>query len=317
MKRITIFLLLPFCCVAALGLANAYIFAPELIRLGESVAYRGGGSQIDYEKLSKTGCTATSILKSNVGTVENTIEAVAASVNAGVDVIHLNVHRTSDDQLVVFHDWTMDCATNAAGAVNKSSFNDLEKIDAGFGYTFDNGETFPYRGRGLRISKLEEFYSRYPERKFWLNLKDNDKRSFDVLYTYISNIRSASSSKTLIITSSKGIDWFRRKDSSVRVASVSSVKNCGIDYLLIGWTGVVPESCKNTTLLIPPSMTKYFWGYPKRLASRLQRNGSDVYLWAKHQSIDPALTGIAINGVGVVTSDLHFIKEIHASKREY
>nr|WP_238536751.1 glycerophosphodiester phosphodiesterase family protein [Pseudoalteromonas flavipulchra] len=36
---------------------------------------------------------------------------MASSVAAGANVIHLNVHRTRDDQLVVFHDWTLDCAT--------------------------------------------------------------------------------------------------------------------------------------------------------------------------------------------------------------
>lgn len=315
MKKIANRLLVTIFVVVALGVINSFIFVPELEQQGEIVAYRGGGSLVDYDKLGETGCTAKSLIDSGVDTVENTLEAVVATAEAGTDVIHLNVHRTNDDQLVVFHDWTLDCATNAIGAVNQSSFDDLKDVDAGFGYTFDDGATFPFRGKDYRISKLQEYYSLYPNYKFWLNLKNNDSYSFDVLYTFISNLPSILSEKTMIITSSKGIKWFNSKDLSVNVASVSSVKSCGFDYLLVGWAGVVPESCKNTTLLIPTSKAKYFWGYPKRLASRFQNNGSKVYLWSKHQPIDPKLINVVKEGVGVVTSDLHFINKAQANKR--
>lgn len=103
LKKIIKIALLIILFSTILGVINAHYFAPELARQGEVVAYRGGGSSIDYDKLNSTGCTATSLKESGINTVENTLEAVADSVAAGVDVIHLNVHRTSDDQLVVFH----------------------------------------------------------------------------------------------------------------------------------------------------------------------------------------------------------------------
>ena len=299
----------------ALGIVKAYVFVPKLVLEGETVAYRGGGGPIDYNKLNKKGgCTANSLLDSDVKTVENTVEAVSESVSAGADIIHLNVHRTSDNQLVVFHDWKLDCATNITGAINKLSFKEIENVDAGFGYTYDDGVTFPFRGIGFKVSKLETFYSLYPKYKFWLNLKNNDKRSFNVLYTYLSNLPPFMTGRTMVMTSSKGIDWFRGKDLNIRTASVGSVKSCGVDYFLVGWAGVVPKSCRNTTLLIPPSLTKYFWGYPKRLAANLQEYGSDVYLWSKHHPIDQKLSAIVKDGVGVVTSDLHFINRVKNTK---
>ncbi|NTS78461.1 glycerophosphodiester phosphodiesterase [Catenovulum sp. SM1970] len=303
--------LISLSCIITLGVLNAYVFVPDLQRHGEIVAYRGGGSAVNYEKLNKTGCTSLSIKASRVNYVENTLEAVASSVAAGANVIHLNVHRTSDDQLVVFHDWTLDCATNGSGPLHKTSFEQLKNIDAGYGYTFDDGATFPFRGKGFGISKLDAFYKRYPKHEFWLNLKNNDIRSFETLYEYLSGKKSSH----IIITSSKGIEWFGNKDSSLRLASVDSVKSCGIDYLLIGWAGLVPESCRNTVLFIPPSMAKYFWGYPERLASRLQSYGSDVYLWSRHESITQSYHDVVASGIGVITSDLDFIRATQANKR--
>lgn len=311
LKRIVKAVLIALSCITILGVLNAYIFVPELQRQGEIVAYRGGGSLVNYDKLGKTGCTAFSLKESSVNSVENTLEAVASSVAAGANVIHLNVHRTSDDQLVVFHDWTLDCATNGTGPVHKSSFEQLKSMDAGYGYTFDDGLTFPFRGKGFRISRLEEFYKQYPKHEFWLNLKNNDIRSFNTLYAYISE----KNSNSVVITTSRGVEWFRSKDSSIRLASVDSVKRCGIDYLIVGWAGVVPDSCRNTILFMPPSMTKYFWGYPDRLASRLQKHGSDIYLWSKHESIAPYYAEVVASGIGVVTSDLDFIRATQANKR--
>ena len=166
MKRVFKIALLGVFIVITLGIGNAYLLVPELKFPGEVVVYRGGGDFINYRKLAKTGCAAGSLLASNANFIENTIEAVNDSVKAGASVIHLNVRRTSDDQLVVFHDGTLDCATNAKGAVNETPFEVLEYVDAGFGYTSDDGKTFPYRGKGFKISKLNEFYRRYPDKNF-------------------------------------------------------------------------------------------------------------------------------------------------------
>ena len=55
-------------------------------------------------------------------------------------------------------------------------------------------------------------------------------------------------------------------------------------------------------------MTEYFWDYPQRLASRLQSYGSEVYLWSKHESIDQYHSKVFASGVGVITSDVDFIR---------
>jgi glycerophosphoryl diester phosphodiesterase len=296
--------------VILLGVTNAYILAPALQQEGEIVAYRGGGSEVNYKQLSETGCTASSLKESGINTVENTLEAVAISVDADADIIHLNVHRTADDELVVFHDWTLDCATDGAGELHKASFSQLKNIDAGYGYTFDDGTTFPFRGKGFRISKLEQFYQLYPDYDFWLNLKNQDAHSYDVLYSFLAQ----QNSKTIIVTSPQGMQWFKNKDSSIALMSVESVKKCAIDYLLMGWAGMVPDSCKNTILLIPPSKTKYFWGYPQRFAASLQKHGSKVYLWHKHGTLDIDQAEVIASGIGVVTGNTHFIGTAQAHK---
>ncbi len=83
-----------------------------------------------------------------------------------------------DNRFVLFHDWTLDCATNGKGEVRQSTFEQLTELDAGYGYTFDNSQSFPFRGKGYAISDLEMILNRYTDRPFWLNLKNNDEASF-------------------------------------------------------------------------------------------------------------------------------------------
>ena len=116
--------------------------------------------------------------------------------------------------------------------------------------------------------------------------------------------------KTVVITSAKGNEWFANEIPSLQTFSVNTVKNCGIDYLLVGWAGVIPDSCKNTVVLVPPDMAKFIWGYPDRLAARLAQHNTQIYLWNKHDIVPPEQANIIKQGVGVVTGNIDFIESV-------
>ena len=53
--------------------------------------------------------------------------------------------------------------------------DDLRRLDAGFGYTADNGKTFPFRGQGVGlIPSLTDVLGAFPHRRFLINVKSND-----------------------------------------------------------------------------------------------------------------------------------------------
>lgn len=286
------------------------VWIPELKKKGAIVAYRGGGNLIDYARLEQTNCSALSILDSGNRAIENTLEAVSESLSAGAEVIHLNLHRTADNQLVVFHDWTLDCATDGTGVISRQTYSRLRQLDAGYGYSWDEGKTFPYRGKGFRISHLDEFLSRYPQPTYWLNLKENDAGSFAVLHTFLEEKNPEFIDKMILITSPKGVEWFARNAQNLKVTSTEKVKRCGMDYLWFGWAGWVPGSCRNTVLFIPPSKAKFFWGYPAKMAARFQHYGSEVYLWYEHRPVNLSTYDILDSGIGVITGDQKYFNAL-------
>lgn len=59
---------------------------------------------------------------------ENTIESIKKALDFGVDGIEIDVHLCASDELVVFHDFTLDRMTNGTGEINKLSLSELKQL---------------------------------------------------------------------------------------------------------------------------------------------------------------------------------------------
>jgi glycerophosphoryl diester phosphodiesterase len=75
---------------------------------------------------------------------ENTMAAFRYAIDLGMKFIELDVQMSSDGELVVIHDETVDRTTDGHGAVGNHTFEELRKLDAGshFGAQFA-GERIP------------------------------------------------------------------------------------------------------------------------------------------------------------------------------
>ena len=79
---------------------------------------------------------------------ENTMEALKAAIDLGVDQIEIDVRVTRDNELVVMHDPTVDRTTNGTGLVCDKLLSEMKALDAG-SYM---GEEF----KGLRVPTFSE-----------------------------------------------------------------------------------------------------------------------------------------------------------------
>ena len=62
---------------------------------------------------------------------ENTLVATEAGFAAGADVVEIDLLKSSDGEVVIFHDDTLDRTTNGTGRVDQTTLADLEPLDAG------------------------------------------------------------------------------------------------------------------------------------------------------------------------------------------
>ncbi|MFN8474569.1 MAG: glycerophosphodiester phosphodiesterase [Anaerolineae bacterium] len=104
---------------------------------------------------------------------ENTMEALHHAADIGVDVLDSDMHLTKDGVLVLMHDETVDRTTNGHGAVADLTLAEIKALDAGYNFTTDNGQTYPYRGKGLTVPTVEEVFQAFPNMRMGLEIKDS------------------------------------------------------------------------------------------------------------------------------------------------
>jgi glycerophosphoryl diester phosphodiesterase len=102
---------------------------------------------------------------------ENTIPAFKLAERAGADAIEMDVRMTADGVPVVVHDPTLLRTTGRRYAVATETFARLRELDAGSRFTRDAGRTFPWRGRGIHLSSLEEVVTALPRMPLLIELK--------------------------------------------------------------------------------------------------------------------------------------------------
>ena len=105
---------------------------------------------------------------------EETLEAYHEAKAAGVDILEMDVHRTADGEIVVLHDSTVDRTTDGTGPVREKTLAEIKALDAGYRFTRDGGETYPFRGQGLQIPALREIFETFPDDFMIIEIKGND-----------------------------------------------------------------------------------------------------------------------------------------------
>ncbi len=140
---------------------------------------------------------------------ENTMAALEAAVELGVDVVESDVHLTKDDQIVLFHDDSLMRTTGEEGTVRDYTLEELREFDLGYTFSTDGGTTFPFRGKGLKIVTLQEVFERFPNTMFNLDIKD----TFPAAPEALANLLSEMNKKDSVIIASftdRQIERFRQ-----------------------------------------------------------------------------------------------------------
>ena len=104
----------------------------------------------------------------------NTMTAFANAVALGVDVLETDVHATADGELVLMHDDTVDRTTDGSGTLREMTLAEVQALDAGYYWTDDDGQSYPYRGQGLRVPTLRELLTAFPQMRFNVEIKEQE-----------------------------------------------------------------------------------------------------------------------------------------------
>lgn len=105
---------------------------------------------------------------------ENTLVAYDRAVELGADALEIDVRRTRDGAVVVFHDDDTGRLTGQTGTIEARTLAEVKRLDAAFSFTRDGGATFPMRGLGIAVPTLGEVLRRYPAMRLNIDAKTPD-----------------------------------------------------------------------------------------------------------------------------------------------
>ena len=101
----------------------------------------------------------------------DTLYAFEKAVELGVDVLEMDAHITRDGQIVLMHDEEVDRTTDGTGLIEEMTLAELKQLDAAYKWSNDGGQTFPYRGQGIRVPTLEELFQKFPQMRYVIEIK--------------------------------------------------------------------------------------------------------------------------------------------------
>ena len=249
------------------------------------IAHRGVYQLYDHKGVDNDTCTASRIEQPVHDYLENTTRSMQAARQMGADIVEIDIAPTRDGQIAIFHDWILDCRTEGKGKIRDKSMAELKQLDPGYGYTPDGGRTFPFRGKQKgSIPTLQEALDALPSSPIIFNFKSRNPREADRLAVALKAARRDVVARRDIFYGDRGpVERIKAHYPTAWAFSHKhSAKECTRDYVLYGWTSIIPESCRDGTLIVPLNYQWAFWGWPNRTIQRMDKVGARVLIVAPY-----------------------------------
>lgn len=207
-----------------------------------------------------------------------TLFAFERAAALGVDVLEMDVHSTSDGQLVLMHNDTVDETTEGTGRINSMTLAELKRLDAGFRWTQD-GQSFPFRGMGITVPTISEVFTAFPRARMNVEIK---QKSPSIVPQFCDLIRQHRMADKVLVASfwSDVLDEFRR--ACPEVATSASTPEALRFYAL----NVVLKGDKyrpNADALQVDSKAKVFPIITESFVSAAHRQGLPLHAWTVNE----------------------------------
>jgi glycerophosphoryl diester phosphodiesterase len=262
--------------------------------------YEGSVKGVRTDKAYLSECTASRIYKPTHPYLENTVESIQAAFDYGATMVEIDIRPTKDDQLVVFHDWMLECRTNGKGKVRDHTVSYLKTLDIGYGYTHD-GKTYPFRGKGVgKIKTLAEILGRFPAKKFLIDNKNgNNLQTAQLLADVLSHLPKAQQKRLYLWCADQAFARIKKQAPLAQrlLLPRQEHKDILIPYLLRLGFGGLPQQYQGQGLGLPFKYLKYVWGWPNRFLDKVYAANMRFYVYVNKVEAAKDLAGVPLNGV--------------------
>lgn len=205
------------------------------------------------------------------------------SVDLGVQVLELDIHRSLDSIIVIHHDETIERLTNKNGLIKEMTWNELQEADGAYNWTID-GENYPYRGEGIKILSLTQLIDMYPDKIYDIEIKQSDPPIENDLCDILRNYELASD--RVVVASYYDYIINRFHDVCPEVAISLSVNKGTKLYILsrVGLENLLPINAVVAQLPLQFSTLFGDLKLDKRYINAFSKGDRQVWVWTVNDS---------------------------------
>jgi glycerophosphoryl diester phosphodiesterase len=244
-----------------------------------------------------TGCEAQHIYEPSHDYIENTLESMQTAFDMGATIIEIDIQRTSDDHLVIFHDWMLECRTDGTSRLSAHTLEELKRLDIGYGYTADDGQTYPFRGKGIGLMPtLDEVLQAFPDRSFWIDHKDGTMETAALLVAVVEKLPQEQQKHLYYWGPEEVYDYVHSEVPAMTrlLGNRPLVKRCLLPYLLTFGLAGFPEECRGEGIGLP---AQYLRLWPYRFLRSASQAGVRFYVVVDSEEDAARVMGLPIDGI--------------------
>lgn len=224
--------------------------------------------------------------------LENTMTAYHHAVEAGTEMLEIDVHLTADGQVVIAHDNDLSRICGVKKRICDTNYEDLPSLLPTLDVSFQPGKHAVAKNSEERIPLLESVFKAFPQQPINIDIKDNDDELIDKVYQLILDYDR----KDLTVWGNfidEINEKLRKKDPEI--PTLFGIWRC-LSLVAMFYSGIlpfVPLKEGFLEILLPSTLLKqdltkkqriiirildWFLMSP-RLIKHLERRGIQTYLW--------------------------------------
>src|SRR5689334_21842397 len=128
------------------------------------------------------------------------------------------------------------------------------------------------------MPSLDEVLATFRDRSFLIYIKSNYPAEGRLLADALRPLPAERLDRIMVYGGDAPIATLRAALPAVKAMSRATLKACLFGYLGLGWSGIVPQACRGTMVLVPINLAPWLWGWPDRLVQRMTGAGSRVFV---------------------------------------
>jgi glycerophosphoryl diester phosphodiesterase len=225
----------------------------------------------------------------------DTMYAFERAVALGVDMLEMDLHVTADGHPVLMHDETVDRTTNGTGRLEDLTLAQVKALDAGYRWTADDGQTFPYRGQGITVATVEELFQAFPDMPMNIEIKLVER--IPIAEPFCQMIRQYNMQDKVLVASfhQDAMDAFRAACPEV---STSITQDEVINFFVRQKLGLAASYSPPGQAVQVPETRAGLRILTNGFVTSAQQRGMDVHAWTINEEADmQRMIDLGVNGI--------------------